>query len=198
MRVRTLSLAQHTPSVLIGILFAIAFFIVFPLLSQGATFLGGWDSEWMIGTSGGTDSSLLISTGTDASKVIEVNPYIANPGLVDVGGGSQDMAPQTGQPNWTADTGALTTHPFYPLVHAISSLTSIPEAQVWIVGAIFVVMAATIIGFVYAPHQLITACIGTGLMITFVIQTILPWWTIFVYLIIAIAVILYERVPSVA
>jgi hypothetical protein len=191
----------HALSILVGLLFAMAFFIIFPIVSQTATSLGGWDSEWMIGQSGATASSLLISTGTDTSKVIEVNPYVANPGLEDLtdpAGGSQDIAPPTGQPGWTDDVGTLTTHPFYPLVKAISDLTTIPQAQIWVIGAIFIIMAATIAGYVWAPHQLLTAGIGTLLMIAFIIQTILPWWTIFVYILIAVAILLMERNPVVA
>lgn len=199
-RILTLSnCTKQISSIVLGVVLAITFFILFPVLLQGATFLGGYDSEALIEVSGSDDSSFLISAGSDASMVIETSPYISDSGWVDMLGPGEtlpDMAGETGQPGWTEEFSSLSSHPFYPLVDMIADQTGIPEQQVWVIGATFIIMMATIAGFMYAPHQMITASIGTLLTISFWVQGIFPFWVIFIYILCAVAIILYERVPS--
>lgn len=115
----------------------------------------------------------------------------------DTGGIPEDMAGNTGQPGYTADLGNHATHPFYPLVEMVSDVSNIPISIVWVIMATFVIVAAMIITYRFVPHQATCAIVGAGLTITFVIQTIFPFWVIFIFLVVAIAILLWERVPSV-
>lgn len=148
------------------------------------------------------DSSLLMSKGTDSSKVIgaEYYPEVALGGAGDTS--PPDIAPTTGNPDWTdagdSCTARLAANPFHPLIEGMSTASSIPERQLWIIGATLIILFCTIAGFAKAPHQLITVAIGTVLTILFITQCIFPWWTIFVYLVIAIAILVYEREPTIA
>lgn len=191
---------DHIPSLILGVIIVASILMLFPGLSSGATFLGGWDTEWLVSQSGVDDSNLLVSTGTDTSKVVEISPYyLADPPVtypLDPGDNPQDIIDGTGQPDWNAVSGDLSDHPLYPLVKFISDTVNIPEGTVWVCGAIFIIMALTLVGFVYAPNQLLTAFIGTLGTMACYYQGIMPFWTIFVYILIAFAIVLYERVQS--
>lgn len=186
----------------IGLVFAMMFLFLFPVFIQSATFQGGWSSEWLVGTFSHafTPSYVLVSTGTDTSLVIEQTSYVIDrplPEISDPGGIPPEIAGETGQPGITEDFSSMSSHPFYPLVNAIAENTSIPEQQVWVIGALFLVLAATLAGYVYAPHQLITASIGTTLVIAFWLQGIWAFWVIIIYVMCALAILLWERVPSI-
>lgn len=110
---------------------------------------------------------------------------------------SQEVAGDTGQPGWTTDVGTLTTNPLYPMVLAISDNTNFSVQQVWVIGAIFIICAAMAVCFKFVPHQLITVAVGCSLDVLFYSMGIFPFWTIFIFAIMGIALVLWERVPSV-
>ena len=109
-----------------------------------------------------------------------------------------DVVGPTGQPGWTADIPSLVSHPLYPLVDVISGVTGIPAKLIWILGATLLVAAAMLISFRYAPHQLITVFIGGGLSAFFYGMEIYPFWVIFIFAVMGIAVIIGERSPTVS
>ena len=116
-----------------------------------------------------------------------------------LGGSSGDVpiiVGESGQPGWTEDT-PLSSNPFYPAVAVVSDVTNIPERQIWVVGALMCVTAAMLAVFKFVPHQLITVIVGGIVTALFVAQGILPFWTIFIFALLGIAIILWERVPSV-
>lgn len=112
-------------------------------------------------------------------------------------GGSNDMTGESGQPDWAGSLPTLATNPLYPVVSMIADTTHIPVGLVWILGATFLLMAAVLLCFRYVPHQLITAFVGEGMTIFFWQLGIYPFWTIFVFALGALAIVLYERMPSV-
>lgn len=112
-------------------------------------------------------------------------------------GGQPDMTGGTGQPGWTGALPTLASNPLYPLVSTVADTTNIPVGIVWIAGATFILLAAMLLCFRYVPHQLITVFVGEGLTIFFWQMGIYPFWTIFLFALGGIAIVLYERMPSV-
>lgn len=111
--------------------------------------------------------------------------------------GSADVAGESGQPGWSEEIGELTTNPFYHLVKPISETTGMPITVLWTGGAVLIIFAVMAICFSYMPHQLLTVIVGGVLDGAFIAMKILPFWTIFVFALMGVAVVLYERVQSV-
>jgi len=198
---KSVSLKTITGRSLIIMAIALGIFIMLTVVSQGATFLGGWSSEWSVATTPADTSYQLISRGNDTSLVVGFESYEYPdpddmPDFIDPDVPTDDMTPPTGQPDYTGGGGTLTGNPFYPLVKAISDNTNIPVNIWWIILAWLIVIACMIASFRYAPHQLITAFVGGGLIIFFWRMGIFPFWVIFVYGIGVTTIVLYEREPS--
>jgi len=109
----------------------------------------------------------------------------------------QDIVDETGQPGWTDETGTLTTNPFYPAVLMASEQTGFDVTQIWLMIATFFVIGGMLAVFGFVPHQLITVCVGGGITGFFVSMGIYPFWVIFIFLVMGVAVVLWERAPSV-
>lgn len=109
-----------------------------------------------------------------------------------------DMVGPTGHPRWTKDLSSLETHPFYPAVSMVSVQTSIPVELVWTIGALLILLVAMLVSYRYAPHQIITALIGGGLAAFFYQMCIFPFWVIFIFVLMAVAIIVGERSPTVS
>lgn len=198
---KTIALKTVTRQTLIAMAIAFGIVMVTAVAGHGATFLGGWASEWSVATTPADTSYRLISRGNDTSLVIGTEPYTYpdpddSPDFTDPTVPNPDMTGDTGQPDYTPAAGTLTGNPLYPLVKAIADNTNIPVTIWWVILAMLIVMAAMIASFRYAPHQLITAFVGGGLIIFFWSMGIFPFWVIFVYGIGAAAIVLYERQPS--
>lgn len=195
-------ITKQISSIMVGFILAAMIIMVLPVVVSG-NFFGGWTGEEIVSTGSEDETNLLISTGTDASLVIQPSTYYYAPsvldfqfGTTDPYGADNDMAGLTGQPGWTDETSLLSTHPFYPIISMIANQTDIPVRTVWIIAATFILMAATIACFSYAPHQLLTAFVGTALCILFWNQGIYPFWVVFSYVVAAVAILIYERQPS--
>lgn len=109
-----------------------------------------------------------------------------------------DMTGESGQPGWTRDTGTLTTHPFYPIIAVVSDNMNIPIGRVWIIAATLIMMLIMIVSFRYAPHQMITVFAGGGWTAFCYHQGIYPFWVIFIFVLLGIAIIVGERSPVVS
>ena len=109
----------------------------------------------------------------------------------------QDIVEETGQPGWTDETGTLTTNPFYPAVLMASEQTGFDVTQIWLMIATFFVIGGMLAVFGFVPHQLITVCVGGGITGFFISMGIYPFWTIFIFLVMGVAVVLWERAPTV-
>jgi len=155
--------------------------------------------------------TLIDREGADENGIIT---WGVNPSGVDVGIGSltaysqpepsgtidepgQDIVGETGQPGWTDETGTLTTNPFYPLVKMASDQTGFDVTQIWLMLATFFVLAGMLAVFGFVPHQLITVAVGGGLTGLFISMGIYPFWVIFIFLVMGVALVLWERAPTV-
>ena len=107
-----------------------------------------------------------------------------------------DFLGPTGQPGWTSGLPVLATNPLYPLVNVLATATGIPLGIVWILGASFLLLLAMILCMKYMPHQIITALVGGGLAAFFYAMGIYPFWVVFIFAAMAIAVIIGERKPT--
>ena len=119
--------------------------------------------------------------------------YTSSPGWTD----PMDMIGPTGQPGWTAGLPTLEDNPLYPLMKVTADQTKIPLGIIWILFASFWVMAAMLLSMKYMPHQLFTALIGGGTAAFFVLMGIYPFWVIFIFAAMALAIIVGERTPTV-
>ena len=144
---------------------------------------------WGTNPSVTTDISVVYSDATEPP-----DPDIVNPELTPSG----DMVGPTGQQGWTRDPAALTTHPLYPLIYVFSDLWNIPIGLAWIIFATFWVIVAMVLATKYAPHQIFVALVGGGLTAFFYAMGIYPFWVMFIFAIMAIAIIVGERSPTVS
>jgi hypothetical protein len=93
--------------------------------------------------------------------------------------------------------GTLEDNFLYPIVWVISDLSGAPIPIIWIVGAAFILIVIMGLCFAYVPHQLITGIVGIGLTWLFYSMGIFPWWTLLIMALVMIALIRYERKPSI-
>jgi len=149
----------------------------------------------------GADENGVITWGTNPAGVdvgigsLMAYSQPAPSGTIDEPG--QDIVEESGQPGWVEPTGTLTTNPFYPLVKMASDHTGFDVTQIWLMLATFFVLAGMLAVFGFVPHQLITVAVGGGITGLFISMGIYPFWVIFVFLLGGIAVVLWERAPSV-
>ena len=134
-----------------------------------------------------------------AGITIDMEPFIPDDGDddYDIEGTGVDMVGPTGNPDWTGEIPTLTDHPFYPLVDAVGDQTGIPNNIVWILGATLLLLLAMIVAYRYVPHQIITALIGGSIASFWYAMGIYPFWVIFIFVILALAIIIGERSPTV-
>lgn len=109
-----------------------------------------------------------------------------------------DMTGESGQPDWTAAQPTLTDNPFYPLVSMVSDNTNIPVWLVWVIVALLILFIIMMVSFRYAPHQLITAFAGGGWSAFMYSMGIFPFWVIFIFVVMAAAIVIGERTPTVS
>lgn len=109
-----------------------------------------------------------------------------------------DMTGESGQPGWTSTQPTLTDHPFYPLVSMVSDNTNIPVWLVWMIVALLILFIIMMVSFRYAPHQLITAFAGGGWSAFMYHMGIFPFWVMFIFAVMAAAIIIGERTPTVS
>lgn len=143
-------------------------------------------------TWGSNPAGVAVSMGSLTSYAQPVpTGVVAEPG--------QDIVGETGQPGWTdvIDTVALESNPFYPIVWAASEVTDFSQGQLWLFMATFIVIAGMLAVISFVPHQLITVVVGGGLTGFFISMGIYPFWTIFLFILMGVAIVLWERVPSV-
>ena len=112
----------------------------------------------------------------------------------------QDIAGPSGQPGMTSDVGTLTTNPLYPLVSMISDTTSLPVGIVWVMGATFILalLFVWMIGDQQMMHQMFIGIAGGGWVAFCWHLGIYPFWVIFIYAVLAIAIVIGERSPTIS
>jgi len=91
----------------------------------------------------------------------------------------------------------LVDNPFYPLIKALSDHTGIPVSLWWIIIVSIIVMIAMVVTYKYLPHQMIVALVGGGLSAFFYGMGIYPFWVPLIFAVMALAIILGERSPTV-
>jgi len=113
---------------------------------------------------------------------------------------TQEIAGETGQPGYTAGLATLPTHPLYPLVSVISAQTGIPIGIVWILGASFILAGLFVwmIGTHSMMHQMFIGLVGGGWVAFCWHQGIYPFWVIFIYAVLVIAIVIGERSPTIS
>jgi hypothetical protein len=109
----------------------------------------------------------------------------------------QDMVGPTGNPGNTRDVGTLVDNPFYPLIKGLSDHSGISVQLWWIILASIIVVAAMVVTYKFLPHQMIVALVGGGLSAFFYAMEIYPFWVVLIFAVMALAIILGERSPTV-
>ncbi len=109
-----------------------------------------------------------------------------------------DMTGPSGQPGWTSTQPTLTDHPFYPVVSMVSSQMNIPIWLVWVILALLILLLIMVVSFKYAPHQIITVIAGGGWSAFMYHMDIFPFWVMFIFGVMAAAVIIGERSPVIS
>jgi len=110
---------------------------------------------------------------------------------------SSDVVGPTGQQGWTSGLPVLASNPLYPLIYVIATETKIPLGIVWILCATFLLILAMFLCVRYVPHLIFTALVGGGLSAFFYAIGIYPFWVIFIFAVMALAIIIGERSPTV-
>lgn len=108
-----------------------------------------------------------------------------------------DVTSPITDPGWTDAFVSLSSNPLYPVVDMVSTQTGFSEAQVWVIGAILITVILMAIVFKFVPHLLITVFVGaawTGFMVSL---GIFPFWILFIFAACGIALLIWERTPSV-
>jgi len=109
----------------------------------------------------------------------------------------QDMIGPTGNPGHTREVGTLTGNPFYPIVKALSDNSGIPVQLWWIILASIIILIVMVVTYKYLPHQIITALAAGGLSAFFYGMGIYPFWVPLIFAVMALAIVLGERSPTV-
>jgi hypothetical protein len=140
-----------------------------------------------------------------AGVTLSLGGFISEEQLLPGGGAAefpetQEIAGETGQPGYTSDLATLPTHPFYPLISAINVQTGIPIGIVWILGASFIlaVLFVWMIGSHGMMHQMFIGLAGGGWVAFCWHQGIYPFWVIFIYAVLVIAIVVGERSPTIS
>jgi len=147
-----------------------------------------------------------ITWGSNPGGVtVTLGGLISDEQLLPAGSGAdfpepQDIAGPSGQPGMTADVAALTTNPLYPVVSMISDTTSLPVGIVWVMGATFILalLFVWMIGDQQMMHQMFIGLAGGGWVAFCWHLGIYPFWVIFIYAVLAIAIVVGERSPTIS
>ncbi len=146
----------------------------------------------------------IITWGANPTGItIETSPFYPeppNPQYVfpdDVIIDPLDMVGPSGNPGWTGNLPTLETNPLYPLMNAFATETDIPLGIIWILWAILMVLLAMLLAYKFMPHLLVTAFVGGGLSTFFYHMGVFPFWVIFIFVAMALAVVIAERMPSI-
>jgi len=162
---------------------------------QGTTLpdISGATGNHGVITWGGNPAGVNATLSVLQSDSDDPPPAVVPPGEA----GHQDVVGPTGQPGWTGTLPTLPTNPLYPLVSIVSSVTNIPIGLWWIIGATFLLLLAMVITVKKVPHLIMTALVGGSLSAFFYAMGIYPFWVIFIFAVMAIAIIVGERTPAV-
>ena len=100
----------------------------------------------------------------------------------------------------TTDVGTLTTNPLYPFVSMISDTTSLPVGIVWVMGATFIlaILFVWMIGTQQMMHQIFISIAGGGWVAFCWHLGIYLFWVVFIYGVLAIAIVVGERSPTIS
>lgn len=114
------------------------------------------------------------------------------------GADTYDMLGPTGNPGWTGDFSTHSDHPLYFIVNLGAQGMNIPIQLMWPILAWLAVTIVMGICYFKAPHQLITAMAGGGLVAYFYSAGIFQFWDLFIFAAMAIAVLVKEMTPSIS
>ena len=163
-------------------------------------------------TWGGNPPGVTASLGVFAPEDEEESlyPTVPLPGTT----APQDILGPTGQPGWTAEMEALTAHPLYPLVSGVSTFAtllgmSLPIPLVWIIGATLILFFIIVLvlrgtergqgeGYRKPMHQILAALAGGGWVAYCYSLGIYSFWVPVIFAVLAIAIIVGERSPTVS
>jgi len=139
----------------------------------------------------GVSADMGVFSGGDDQPSTATN-MTSSPGWMD----PQDMMGPTGNPGWTAGLPTLASNPLYPLMNTIATETGVPLGLVWILFAAFWVVLAMLLCYRYMPHLMFMGMAGGAVAAFFVHMTIFPFWVIYIFVVMIIAGIVGERMPT--
>lgn len=132
---------------------------------------------------------------TTISSLISDDQYIYNAGISP--GAVQEIGSVVGGSGWTEQVGTLTTNPFYSVIKMASDNTGVPVRTIWVITSYLIIIFAMLAVFKFMPHQFLTVIVGMALNIFFIAMGTLPFWTVFVFVLMGITVIFMERTQSI-
>ena len=158
---------------------------------------GGFDSVKSVAMSGIADSATVIGIGGAASSGLVVGlvpgwvPPIEEPT-------TPDYVSETPAVDIFVESAGTNIPLFYPMFKQASDLTGWPIQIFWMSSALVAAMIAGVLTLMYLRSMLLAGVV-TGIVITAgcsIDGGILPWWTLYVYIFMAVTFIVYQRVVS--
>ena len=180
----------------------IALIIIAILLCYSTTALaavvGGFDSVRSIDMTGVADSSLLIGMGgvSEKESVLELSLPdlwrlpIEEPTTPDY------VSPTPAEDFYDESTG-VDIPIFYPFFKMASDATGVPIQVFWISGALVTAAVAGVLAMMFLHSLMISGVISGTIIVAACSMGIVPWWVLYVYIFMAVAFIVYQRVVSV-
>lgn len=108
-----------------------------------------------------------------------------------------DIAPAITQPSDYLTGRDMSTNPLYALVKPLADLSGFNESWIWIISATIIVFVVMVIALWKLHSQLIGGIAGFAFIALFYSMGIYPFWILIVYAMIAVAIVVFERVQSV-
>ena len=108
-----------------------------------------------------------------------------------------DIIPATKAPSLFTETTGEDIPMFYPFFKMVSDITEWPIQVFWISGALVLVTMGGIIMLALMKSMLLAGIASGVLLAAFSSMSIIPWWTLYVYILMAVTFIIYQRVTSV-
>jgi len=108
-----------------------------------------------------------------------------------------DIAPPITQPANYLTGRDMSGHPLYALVKPLADLSGFNESWIWLGAATLIVFSGMIWMLAKLKNQLLAGIAGFALIALFYAMGIYPFWILIVYSLVAVAIVVFERVHAV-
>jgi len=180
-------------------LWVVATFAVLAFLCYNSAALayvtGGFASVKSVAVTGVADSAVVagIVGAVNSGLVVGLVPGWAPPIEEPT---PPDYVSETPAVDMFAESTGANIPLFYPLFQMASDTTGWPIEIFWITGAMVMAMIAGALTLMYLRSMLLAGLVSGVVVSAGCSIEVLPWWTLYVYIFIAVTFIVYQRVVS--